>query len=121
MGDMEFDGTAEFAVHIESADGALTVRGSPGTGSLSVTRASRLPELHFDRRYGAVLQPSARRRLQLFVDGPLAELFIEPECVSVTAAVPVAAAFDVHVEVAGKRCELRWKSLRPQPPSGSGQ
>lgn len=48
--------------------------------------------LEFSRNYPGLLGPGSDRQFTLFVDGPLLELFIEPEGLAFTAALPSQAA-----------------------------
>lgn len=114
-GTVEINGRAGFSLTIGGAGAALDIVADPERGSLTVTRTGPL-SLRWHRHHEAVLVPHAERDLTLFVDGPAVELFVAPDGVTVSVALPSGdRPLEVRCDVAGRLQPLVWHTQAPLP------
>lgn len=109
-GGAEIDGGAPFELVLEGEGAALHVSGDPGSGRLVATRTAP-GAFAWSAEHEGVVAGLDRRRLTLFVDGPLIELFDETSGASLTAALP-GGARAVRLE-AGGEAALAWSAYAP--------
>jgi fructan beta-fructosidase len=105
-------GERPFTLRATSALGSVEIVGSPATGAIGVTRRSSTDgDLNHVAHHADVLAPAGQRVLRLFVDGPVIELFIEPEGQVVSVALPVETSFDVALMLDGAEAPIAWTTL----------
>jgi sucrose-6-phosphate hydrolase SacC (GH32 family) len=77
-----------FHVKISGQDCCLDIISGHASGDVIVCRASENPQFDWSRHHPGVLQGSGMRTLRLFIDGPVVELFIEPDALVISACLP---------------------------------
>ena len=107
------DGQAGFSISIKGAGAAVNIVADPEQGSILVERTG-LPQLRWRQHHSEVLTPQSVRDLALFVDGPAIELFIAPDAVAVSVALPSGhCPFEVRCTVGGTAQPLAWCTRMP--------
>lgn len=80
----------------------LLIEGDPGRGTLRVERMAPHP-FDWSASHRQVLRPprpsgpATGRTLRLFLDGPVVELFLEPDGLAVSAAMPTTGPLDIEL------------------------
>lgn len=110
-GTIAFEGSARFVLTLAGPDASLRIEGDPATGRLFTRREGPHGFSWSADRADAVLGVD-RRRLSLFIDGPLIELFDQGSGVSVTAALPGGAS-SVSLAVADNATAFAWSVYTP--------
>lgn len=86
-----------FEIVVAGRDAELRILGDHRSGDVTVTRTAGDERLNWRRHHAGLLGGADDRGLSLFVDGPLIELFIQPDGLSITAALPGAGTPVVRV------------------------
>ena len=111
LGVAEVDGSAAFELTVAGPEASLLVQGDPGSGLMAGRREATDAFAWSAQQTGTVF-PATRRRLSLFVDGPLLELFDEASGTSLTAALP-GGATSVALAVGQDRLDFSWSVYQP--------
>jgi hypothetical protein len=93
-------GDAPFAITLARGSFLLVVNGDPTTGSLQVKRVGS-EALAWSSVSSDILARTPTRRFTLFEDGPLLELFIAPDGLVITAALPGEGPLVITAERGG--------------------
>jgi beta-fructofuranosidase len=87
-------GDSDFRLVIEGSGCRLAVTGDGRAGTVRVQREA-LPPFDWTALHADVLRHLPARTLRLFLDGPVVELFVEPDGLALSAALPTTGPLSV--------------------------